>query len=188
MKRMRRMLIIGLPLLLLPYLTLGQTKEKKEKAKPVGGGSVEQAVLKLEDEFAEAAKKGDCAFFEKNLSSDYIHIFGNGQMSTKAEAVNACKSGQMKYDTIDVKKDRKVRVYGNTVTAEEWERGPNGQLRKKDRKVRVCGNTAIVTSEAEVKGHRGSIAVIGTYRRTLVFVEMKNGQWQLVTFQATKEE
>ncbi len=161
MKRMRRMLIIGLPLLLLPCLTLGQTKEKKEKAKPFGGGSVEQVLLKLEDDWADAIKKGDCAFSEKNFSNDYIHIFGNGQMSTKAEVVNACKSGQMKFDTFEVKKDRKVRVYGNT---------------------------AIVTSEAEVKGHRGSIAVMGTYRRTLVFVKMKNGQWQLVTFQATKEE
>ena len=161
MKRMRRMLIIGLPLLLLPCLTLGQTKEKKEKAKPVGGRSVEQAVLKLEDEWAEAAKKGDVAFLEKNLSNDYINIFGNGQMATKAELVNAWKSGQTKYDTFDLKKDRKVRVYGNT---------------------------AIVISEAYVKGHRGSIAVSGTYRRTLVFVKMKNGQWQVVTFQATKEE
>ena len=82
-------------------------------------------------------------------------------MATKAEVVNGYKSGQWKYDTIDVKKDRKVRVYGHT---------------------------AIVTSEAEVKGHRGSTVVMGTYRRTLVFVKMKNGQWQLVTFQATKKE
>ncbi len=161
MKGMRRMLIIGLPLLLLPCLTLSQTKEKKEKAKPAGGGSVEQAVLKLEDEYMEAVKKDDCAFSEKNLASDFIHIFGNGQMATKAELVNACKSGQMKYDTIDVKKDRKVRVYGNT---------------------------AILTSEAYVKGHHGSTHVDATFRRTLVFVKMKNGQWQLVTFQATKEE
>ena len=164
---MRRMLIIALPLLLLPCLTLGQSKEKKEKAKPVDGGSVEQTVLKLEDDWIDALKKGDCAFFEKTLSNDLIHIFGNGQMATKAEVVNACKSGQMKWDKFDLKKDRKVRVYGNT---------------------------AILISEAEVKGHRpgpggqGSIEVMGTYRRTLVFVKMKNGQWQLVTFQATKEE
>ena len=157
---MRRMLVIAL-LLLLPCLALGQTKEKKEKAKSVGGGRVEQAVLKLEDEAMEAVKKADAAFFEKNLSDDHITIFGNGQMATKAEVVNGYKSGQWKFDTIDLKKDRKVRVYGNT---------------------------AIVTSEAEVKGHRGSTVVMGTYRRTLVFVKMKNGQWQLVTFQATKEE
>ena len=158
---MRRLLIIVLPLLLLPCLALGQTKEKKEKAKPVGGGSVEQAVLKLEDDLTDANKKGDAAFLEKNLSNDFINIFGSGQMATKAEVVNGYKSGQWKYDTIDVKKDRKVRVYGNT---------------------------AIVTSEAYAKGHRGSTVVMGTYRRTLVFVKMKNGQWQLVTFQATKEE
>ena len=117
---MRRMLIIALPLLLLPCLTLGQSKEKKEKAKPVDGGSVEQTVLKLEDDWIDAVKKGDVAFFEKNLSNDCINIFGNGQMATKAEVVKAYKSGQWKYDTIDVKKDRKVRVYGHTaiVTSE----------------------------------------------------------------------
>lgn len=158
---MRRMLSMAMLAVLLPCLMLGQTKEKKEKAKPAGGGSVEQAVLKLEDELMDANKKADVAFFEKNLSNDFLNIFGNGQMSTKAELVNAYKSGQWKYDTIDVKKGRKVRVYGNT---------------------------AIVTSEAEVKGRRGSIEVLGTYRRTLVFVKMKNGQWQLVTFQATKEQ
>jgi hypothetical protein len=112
-RTMKRMLIIALPLLL-PCLTLGQVQEKKEKAKPVNGGSVEQAVLKLEDETVNAIQKGDCAFIEKNFSDDYINITGNGQMTTKAELVTACKSGQIKYDTYDLKKDRKVRVYGNT--------------------------------------------------------------------------
>jgi ketosteroid isomerase-like protein len=158
-RTMKRMLIIALPLLL-PCLTLGQTQEKKEKAKPVNGGSVEQAVLKLEEETVGAIQKGDCAFIEKNFSDDYINITSNGQMTTKAELVNACKSGQIKYDTYDLKKDRKVRVYGNT---------------------------AIVISEDEVKGHFGSVVVSGPRRRTLVFVKNK-GQWQLVTFQATPEQ
>lgn len=122
-RTMKRMLIIALPLLM-PCLTLGQTKEKKEK--PVSEGSVEQAVLELEEETVGAIQKGDCAFIEKNFSDDYINITSNGQMTTKAELVNACKSGQIKYDTYDLKKDRKVRVYGNT---------------------------AIVISEDEVKGH-----------------------------------
>ena len=126
---MRRMLVIAL-LLVLPCLALGQTKEKKEKPKGGGGGRVEQAVLKLEDDLMDANKKGDVAFLEKNLSNDFINIFGNGQMASKAEVVNGYKSGQWKFDTIDLKKDRKVRVYGNT---------------------------AIVISEAEVKGHRGEI-------------------------------
>ncbi len=49
---MRRMLIIALPLLLLPGLTLGQTKEKKEKAKP--GGVVGTWML-----VSETAHQGD---------------------------------------------------------------------------------------------------------------------------------
>jgi ketosteroid isomerase-like protein len=141
-----------------PCLTLGQTKEKKEKAKPAGGGSVEQAVEKLDDELFDAAKKGDAAVFEKHLADNYIRIGDDGQMLNKAETVDVYKSGRIKWDTIDLK----------------------------NRKVRMFGNTAIVTREDNVKGHIGSNEISGTYRRTIVYVKMKNGQWQDVTFQSTK--
>ncbi len=155
---MRRMLVIALLSLLVPCLMLGQTKEKKEKAKPAGEGSVKQAVEKLDDEIFDAAKKGDTAVFEKILADDYIRIGDDGQMLNKAETVDAYKSGRIKWDTIDLK-NRKVRVYGNT---------------------------AIVTREDNMKGHIGSNEISGTYRRTIVYVKMKNGQWQDVTFQSTK--
>lgn len=155
---MRRMMVIALLSLLVPCLTLGQTKEKKEKAKPAGGGSVEQAVEKLDDELFDAAKKGDAAVFEKHLADNYIRIGDDGQMLNKAETVDVYKSGRIKWDTIDLK----------------------------NRKVRMFGNTAIVTREDNVKGHIGSNEISGTYRRTIVYVKMKNGQWQDVTFQSTK--
>ena len=155
---MRRMLVIALLSLLMPSLTLGQTKEKKEKAKPAGGGSVEQAVEKLDDELFDAAKKGDATVFEKHLADNYIRIGDDGQMLNKAETVDVYKSGRIKWDTIDLK----------------------------NRKVRMFGNTAIVTREDNVKGHIGSNEISGTYRRTIVYVKMKNGQWQDVTFQSTK--
>jgi len=148
---MRRMLVMTL-LLLLPCLTLGQTKEKKEKAKPAGAASMQQAVERLDDEILEAARKGDAAFFDKVLADDYVRISPNGQMNTKAETVELYKAGKLKAGSIELK----------------------------NRKVRVFGNTAIVTREVEEKGQ--------AYRSTLVFVKMKNGQWQLVTFQATKEQ
>jgi hypothetical protein len=147
---MRRTLVMTL--VLLPCLATGQTQEKKEKAKHVGAGHVEQAVERLDDEILEAAKKGDVAFFDKTLADDYIRISPNGHMNTKAETVEMYKSGKLKAETIELK-NRKVRVYGNT---------------------------AIVTREVEEKGQ--------TYRSTLVFMKMKNGQWELVTFQATKEQ
>ena len=148
---MRRTLVMTL-LLLLPCLAMGQTQEKKGKAKTAGAGSVEQAVERLDDEILEAAKKGDAGFFDKTLAEDYIRISPNGQMNTKAETVEMYHSGKLKAGAIELK-NRKVRVYGNT---------------------------AIVTREIEERGQ--------TYRSTLVFVKMKNGQWQLVTFQATKEQ
>jgi len=148
---MRRMLAMTL-LLLLPCLSLGQTKEKKEKTKPAGAGSVEQAVERLDDEVLEAARKGDAAFLDKVLSDDYVRIGFNGQMNTKAETVEMYQSGKLKAGTIELK-NRKVRVYGKT---------------------------AIVTREVEEKRQM--------YRSTLVFVKMKNGQWQLVTFQTTREQ
>jgi hypothetical protein len=39
-----------------------------------------------------------------------------------------------------------------------------------------------------MKGHVGSKDFGGTFRWTRVYVKMKNGQWQLVTFQITKEQ
>ena len=155
---MRRMLVIALLSLLLPCLTLGQIKEKKEKAKSAGGGAAQQAVEKVDDEIWDAARKGDAAVFEKILADNYVRIGGNGQMSTKAETVDLYKSGRLKWDTIDLK----------------------------NRKVRMFGNTAIVTREDNVKGHMGSNEISGTYRTTVVYVKTKNGQWQDVSFHTTK--
>jgi len=152
------MLVIALLSLLLRCLTLAQTKEKKEKAKSAGGSAAQQAVEKVDDEIFDAARKGDAAVFEKILADNYIRIGGDGRMSTKAETVDLYKSGRLKWDTIDLK----------------------------NRKVRMFGNTAIVTREDNVKGHMGSNEISGTYRHTIVYVKMKNGQWQDVTFQATK--
>src|SRR5207245_1993885 len=71
------------------------------------------AIEKLVDEYAEAAKKGDATFFEKNLARDYIGIEADGHMSTKAEVLELYRSGQSKFETLEVK-DRKVRVYSNS--------------------------------------------------------------------------
>jgi len=155
---MRRMLVIALLSLLLPCLTLGQIKEKKEKAKSAGGGAAQQAVEKVDDEILDAARKGDAAVFEKILADNFIRIGWDGQMLTKAETVDLYKSGRLKWDTIDLK----------------------------NRQVRMFGNTAIATREDNMKGHMGSNEISGTYRHTIVYVKMKNGQWQDVTFQSTK--
>jgi ketosteroid isomerase-like protein len=153
------MLVVAALLFLLPCLLMAKGKEKKsDSSKAAGAGSVEQAVEKFDEQFRDAALKSDTAFFEKNLADDYIVINPMGT-ATKQEVLDRYKSGQTKFDSIDVK-DRKVRVYGNT---------------------------AVVTAEADVKGRSAGSEMSGTYRSTRVLVK-KNGQWQAVSFQTTKQE
>lgn len=130
--------------------------QAKEKKEAAGGDAA--AIEKLTDELYDAAKSGNMSFFEKNLADNYLRIDADGQIRNKAETIDMYKSGLRKLDTIDLK----------------------------DHKIRMFGNTAIVTREDNIKGHIGSTEFSGTYRETVVFVKGKNGQWQDVSYQATK--
>ncbi len=152
---MNQKLIITVLFLLIPLGTVAQTAGTKAEA--ATNHSVQLAIEKLVDQYAEAAKKGDAAFFEKNLARDYIGIEADGHMSTKPEVVELYRSGQSKFETLEVK-DRKVRVYSSS---------------------------AVVISELSMKGHSGPAELNGTYRSTRV-LEGKNGRWQSVSFQLTK--
>ena len=140
----------------MPLGTVAQTPVTKQKA--ATNRSVQLAIEKLVDEYAEADKKGDAEFFEKNLARDYIGIEANGHMSTKPEVLELCRSGQSKFETLEVK-DRKVRIYNNT---------------------------AIVISELTMKGHSGTLELDGTYRSSRVLEKRQDGQWQSVSSQFTK--
>ena len=152
---MNQMSVITVLCLLIPLGTVGQTAETKQKG--ATNRSIQVAIEKLVDEYAEAAKKGDATFFEKNLARDYIGIEADGHMSTKAEVLELYRSGQSKFETLEVK-DRKVRVYSNS---------------------------AVVISELTMKSHSGPVELSGTYRSTRV-LEEQNGRWQSGSFQLTK--
>ena len=152
---MNQTLIITVLFLLIPLGTVAQTAGTKPEA--ATNHSVQLALEKLVDEYAEAAKKGDAAFFERNLARDYIGIEADGHMSTKPEVVELYRSGQSKFETLEVK-DRKVRVYSSS---------------------------AVVISELSMKGHSGPVELSGTYHSTRV-LEEQNGRWQSVSFQLTK--
>ena len=79
-----------------------------------------------------------------------------GQVTTKQDTVSARKSGQLRYEAINVS-DMVVRLYGDT---------------------------AVVTARADVKGHQLGEDFSGPYRYTRVWVR-HNGHWQAVSYQAT---
>ncbi|MFB3815617.1 MAG: nuclear transport factor 2 family protein [Terriglobales bacterium] len=133
--------------LLLPVLALN----------PKDKGDAEQQIKNYLDQSRQASLRGDASFFETNLADDYQRVNPQGQSLTKAEFVDSIKSGDARFQSIDVK-DVKVRVYGNT---------------------------AVVNSSADVKGTNKGQDISGTYRTTRVFVN-RGGKWQEVSFQATR--
>ncbi len=121
------------------------------------GGSVEQSIKAMTEQLNQAALKGDIATYDKLLADDYISIGILGGTSSKAELLENFKSGKLKFEAIDVS-DMKVRVYGDA---------------------------ALAISTANVKGHLGATDISGQYRSVRVWVKRK-GQWQSVSFQATR--
>lgn len=113
-------------------------------------------IIDMERQAREASLHRDAEFSRRTLSDDYVAITPLGQVATKQDTVSARKSGQLRYDTINVS-DMVVRVYGDT---------------------------AVVTARADVKGHQLGEDFSGPYRYTRVWVR-RTGHWQAVSYQAT---
>jgi len=113
-------------------------------------------IVDMERQAREASIRRDADFSARTLADDYVAITPLGQVTTKQDTVSARKSGQLRYDTINVT-DMVVRVYGDT---------------------------AVVTARADVKGHQLGEDFSGPYRYTRVWVR-RTGHWQAVSYQAT---
>lgn len=113
-------------------------------------------IIDMERQAKEASLRRDSDFSQRTLAEDYVAITPLGQVTTKQDTVSARRSGQLKYDTINVS-DMVVRVYGDT---------------------------AVVTARADVKGHQLGEDFSGPYRYTRVWVR-RTGHWLAVSYQAT---
>jgi hypothetical protein len=113
-------------------------------------------IVDMERQSREASIHRDAEFSRRTLAEDYVAITPLGQVTTKQDTVSARKSGQLRYETIDVS-DMVVRIYGDT---------------------------AVVTARADVKGHQLGEDFSGPYRYTRIWVR-RTGHWQAVSYQAT---
>ena len=112
----------------------------------------------LEEAWREAILKQDPAAMATLLADDYMAITAFGTLQTKDQALANLRSGRMHFTTLDVF-DRKVRFYGKT---------------------------ALVTSQADVKGSTADGDISGGYRYTRVYVRDAQGNWKIVSFEASK--
>jgi ketosteroid isomerase-like protein len=126
-------------------------------ASSVFAQDVQEQLKKMEMDRAAAVVKADVATLDKTTSDDYVLINMNGRMSSKADMIEAFKSGSSK------------------LTSEELS----------DLKVRVYGNTAVITGKAAVKGTLGGTDATGTILFTRVWVK-KDGRWQSTSLQQTR--
>ncbi len=121
-----------------------------------GEQEVIRQIVDMERQAKEASLHRDADFSLRTLAEDYVAITPLGQITTKQDTVSARRSGQLRYEAINIT-DMVVRLYGDT---------------------------AVVTARADVKGHQLGEDFSGPYRYTRVWVR-RSGHWQAVSYQAT---
>ncbi|MES2222576.1 MAG: nuclear transport factor 2 family protein [Acidobacteriota bacterium] len=113
-------------------------------------------IEKLEQMWQQAELTGNTATMTTMLAEDYLGIYGDGTLATKAETIDSFKKGRTKFSHIHT-----------------W-----------DRKIRVFGSTAVVVSKAQVAGEHDGESLNGDYRYTRVY-HRRNRVWQIVSFEAS---
>ncbi|MGD0339946.1 MAG: nuclear transport factor 2 family protein [Bacteroidota bacterium] len=118
---------------------------------------VEQELIKLENEWADAWVKYDVAFFDQIMADDYIWTSPEGDVWTKADNMELAKSGE--------------DVITSWVLSEV--------------KVHVYGDAAVVTCRDIIKEKYKDKDVSNQNRWTHVWVK-RAGRWQCVAAHSSK--
>lgn len=112
----------------------------------------------MEESWRAAMLKSNSTELATLLADDYTGITAKGAIQTKDQAISNLRSGALQLTALNIS-DRKVRVYGST---------------------------AVVTSVAELTGGKNDKEVTGRYRYTRVYVRNPQGQWKIVSFEASR--
>lgn len=115
-------------------------------------------IFQLEEAWRMAVLKADVPALDKMLADDYTAITASGTLQSKEQALANLRSGATRFTSMDIS-DRRVRFYGKV---------------------------ALVTSRAEVKGTNAAGEISGSYRYTRVYVRNEQGEWKIVSFEASR--
>jgi ketosteroid isomerase-like protein len=127
------------------------------QATPQKGNGLEQAVLKLEQEWVDALIKADAPKLETLYADTLVYTHSSGSVDDKAKYLANLKAGGTKYISID----------------------------RDDIKVNTYGDTAIVTCHALIKLKANGADRTVDARMIHVYSKIK-GRWQMVAHQTTK--
>jgi ketosteroid isomerase-like protein len=116
--------------------------------------NTEKELLQLANSWIDAEKRGDSQFLEDTLTDDFIGIGPLGFMLSKNEWIERHKSGDLKYESLDLK-ETNVRVYNDA---------------------------AILIGRQEQKGAYKGNSMNAQFRISLVFVK-HSGKWKIAGLQ-----
>ena len=142
---MKKLFISIALMMLLGSLAYGQKKM-----------TVEQTLMKMEQEMADAIVKGDTSVWDKYSDANSVFTDPGGMLMNKAQSMAMFKSGDLKIESTKI----------------------DGM------KVQMFGDTAIVTYTTTDKGMYKTTDISGQYRWTDVFAKI-GGKWKLIAGQGT---
>jgi len=122
--------------------------------------TVRTELTHAEDEWEDALKAHDAAFFERTMSDDFVGTTVEG-ISDKTSLVRVNADTSVTVDSVG-RSDEKIRIYGN-------------------------GTVGVITGRFAERGHIGSRHLGVEFRYTEVWVK-RNGRWQVVAGHYTPVE
>lgn len=116
--------------------------------------TVEQSLMKMEEEMAADLLAGKTASFEKYLAPNATLVDPGGMLMNRAETLALFKSGDLKFESSKID-DMKVALYGNTavVTYRTTDKGKfkdqdiSGQVRWTDTWTKIGGKWLLVAGQ-----------------------------------------
>jgi len=118
---------------------------------------MQDEILKIEEEFAQAIVRNDAEAVGRFLADDWIIVGPDGDIVDKARFLGVIKSGALTHETMD----------------------------SEDFRVRIYGNTAIVTALTATKGKFMGQEFTSRERATDVFIK-DQGRWRCVVSHLTR--
>jgi len=119
--------------------------------------TMEEELLKLEDEFARAVAGNDVDALDGLLANDWIIVEPDGSIIDKARFLGVIRSGALSHESVE----------------------------STDLRVRLYGNTAVVTALTTTKGKFMGQDFASCERATDIFVKQTD-RWQCVFAQLTR--
>jgi ketosteroid isomerase-like protein len=113
---------------------------------------------RLEDAFRSALLTSNTKAMDSLLDKDYMAITPAGTLESREDTLDSLRSGKIHFTTLEVS-DRKVRFYGST---------------------------AVVTSQVTIEATTPDGPVSGNYWYTRVYARNAQGQWKVVSFEASR--